>query len=396
MLSLSGTLLSAILLYCFARKLTSSIYLGTFFLLVSLYALIQYVLLHSNSIFPAGVLLINTGFLTCLAGPLLYWYIRSTLTDNYKLGKGDLWHLLPVLLLLAGNLPYLLIPWPDKVQLATQIPETANYHDLFMAIPAFDIFPKAAVILSCPILIMAYTLWSIGVFFNYFIKKRQTAVLSRQHFMIKYLPVFLGCVIILVFGHLLMLVQVVNMRVTTGFSILNLLTRSSGAMLFGLLVSPFLYTAILIGLPRLPESILTMKSRKENQEPILTEEQKYPLKHESFYLKLINEKVDECMQGYRPYLRQDFNLVQLSVMVNLPSHHLAYFFRVYKKQPFSEFRDYWRIRHAKKLVMAGNTSCTTLEIIGLLSGYSSFNKFIAAFKKVEGITPDAFAAQTKL
>jgi AraC-like DNA-binding protein len=395
LLSISGILLSAILLYCFARKFTSSIYLGTFFLLIGLYALIQYVLLHSKSAFPAGIIFINTGFLACLAGPMLYWYIRSTLTDNYQLRKRDLWHLLPIFLLLTGNLPYLLIPWSNKVQPATQILEATNYQDLFRAIPTFDLFPKSAVFLSCPILVMAYTLWSIGLFLNYFIRKRQTAVLSHQHFMIKFLIVLLSCTVVLVFSHLLMMIQVVNFKDADEFYILNILKAISGAGLLGLLILPFIYPAILIGLPHLPDSLFFMKKGKENAESILTVEQNGTLKYESLYLKLIDEKVDDCMQGYRPYVRQGFNLVQFSVMINTPVHHLAYFFREYKKLSFSDFRDNWRIRRAKALIINGKNSGMTLEMIGLLSGFSTFRKFTHSFEKVEGITPDAFAAQTK-
>ena len=43
----------------------------------------------------------------------------------------------------------------------------------------------------------------------------------------------------------------------------------------------------------------------------------------------------------------------------------------------------------------GKAKDLTLEAIGKLSGFSSRNTFLTTFKKVEGITPTTFAAQTK-
>lgn len=55
-LSITGIFLSAILLYYNAKENTSSIYLGSFFLFISLYAFNQYLILYSKSVFLASVI----------------------------------------------------------------------------------------------------------------------------------------------------------------------------------------------------------------------------------------------------------------------------------------------------------------------------------------------------
>jgi len=81
-LSLSGIILSAILLYFNARNNKSTIYLGIFSLLAGLYSFSYYALLNSGSVTLAVVVLLR---------------------------KHDLWHLLPVLLFLIMTSPYLLL-----------------------------------------------------------------------------------------------------------------------------------------------------------------------------------------------------------------------------------------------------------------------------------------------
>jgi AraC-like DNA-binding protein len=102
------------------------------------------------------------------------------------------------------------------------------------------------------------------------------------------------------------------------------------------------------------------------------------------------------MKDFRPYLQHDFNMAKLSVMVNIPVHHLAYYFREVKKISFTDFRNRWRVDHAKKLICEGKSKDLTLEAIGILSGFSSRNTFLNAFKKAEGISPSAYLSQINM
>ena len=98
------------------------------------------------------------------------------------------------------------------------------------------------------------------------------------------------------------------------------------------------------------------------------------------------------MQEQQPYLQPDFNLGQFSVLIQIPTHHLAYFFREVKMQSFNDYRNECRIFHAKKLILQGKADEYTLEAIATLSGFTNRNTFFIAFKKVEGISPSAFVA----
>jgi len=110
---------------------------------------------------------------------------------------------------------------------------------------------------------------------------------------------------------------------------------------------------------------------------------------------LIHDKTNLCMQELHPFLQPEFNLAQLSVLIHIPIHHLAFWFREVKKQSFIDFRNEWRVEHAKQLIREGKSDELTLEAIGLLSGFSARNTFLNAFKKVEGICPQKFLSNVR-
>jgi len=171
---------------------------------------------------------------------------------------------------------------------------------------------------------------------------------------------------------------------------------TSGVGLAGLLISPLFFPSILYGMPRIPAASPAATplgpGPEEDSEP-LSPVPEDPLKpgYEADYLKQIGSKMDECMQQLQPYLQNDCNLAYMAKLSGIPAHHLAYYFREERRQPFNEYRNLWRIQHAKQLIREGKAREMTLEAIGLSSGFSSRITFINAFKKVEGIPPGAYA-----
>lgn len=63
----------------------------------------------------------------------------------------------------------------------------------------------------------------------------------------------------------------------------------------------------------------------------------------------------------KPYLQTGFSMAHLAVLLDLPEHHLAYYFREERKQSFTDYRNNWRVEHAKKLIEEGKAQELTLE-----------------------------------
>ena len=322
---------------------------------------------------------------------MLLWYVRSILTDNPRLQKWDFLHFLPMLAFLVATIPYMLTPYSTKVEVAAKIVEESMNLGLYNA--TYIIFPVIVTYLSRPVLILGYTLWSFALFVRYILQKGKSSVLPRQHFMTQWLFVLLVLLFIWIFSHFMIFLEFFTRNDIKIFYTLNVLQILSGTGLIGLLISPFFFPGILYGLPRVPQRIITSEPYGAENDASPEKYIKHPQSFESDYLHTIGRKADFCMKELHPYLQSNFNLFKLSVLIDIPVHHLAYYFREEKKQSFNDFRNEWRINNAKKLIREGKASELTIEAIGLLSGFSSRNTFLAAFKKAEGIAPAVFAAQ---
>jgi AraC-like DNA-binding protein len=394
-LSILGIFLSLILLFFNARDNKSTIYLGLFFFLLSLYAFYQYVLLYSKSVTLVSIFLVNVAVFSSplyLIGPLLYWYIRSVLTDNAKLKTSDFWHFIPMIIFFVAALPHAFVPWQEKVAAARAVVENADFMESYRVTLLSKVYSPVVEYLTRPLLVVGYTFWSLGLFVNYLVKKKVSGVLSKQHFMKKWLCLLLGLLLMLEVNQIILIMKGFEMHFSELYFTLNILRIFSAAGLIGLMISLFFFPTILYGLPRVPESEVSLTTNNEGRQLMIEEEKKHPFHFESDYVQCINQKADFCMKEHKPYLQPDCNLAYFSKLLNIPTHHLAYYFREIKKQTFNDYRNEWRIKHAKQLMEEGKASEITLEAIGTLSGFSSRNAFINDFKKMEGISPGAYAS----
>jgi AraC-like DNA-binding protein len=278
------------------------------------------------------------------------------------------------------------------MQTAAQLAEGFENIRNFQHAGMYQFLPKVIVFLSRPLLVLGYTIWSAVIFFKYVAEKKNDSVFVRQRFMIKWILILLGFLSLLAISQIFILLKTFSDGNLMLFNTLNSLQFLSGLGLAGLLISPFFFPEVLYGLPRVPQP-------SENN-PVLTQEMerhaekcKREPHFEADYLDLINETLTNCMQDLKPFLQPEFNLAQLSVLIHVPVHHLAYYFREVKKPTFTDYSNEWRVEHAKSLIMEGKSSDLTLEAIGILSGFSSRNTFLHAFKKVEGISPHAYLSR---
>ncbi len=391
-LSIIGFVLSAILLYFNARKFPVSIYLGALFFLVSLYGFVQWVFYYSDSIVLVGIFYSNFAFLAFLIGPLNFFYIRSILKDDHHLKKRDYWHLAPALIAMVTSVPYMFAPWSEKTRVAAEIINDLNYLMMIKPILIHQLMPNKFLYLGRDVLIFIYLGFSVYLMVRYFRQAKEQSVIFGQRYMIKWLIVFQFFFFLLVTGHVLVMTRAIILDDADLVYTVSRVQLIATIGLTGLLVSPFFFPEILYGLPRIPNHFRKKENQPKDYPPQIS--RKPSLTLESEYIQLIGQKVEQCMAEHQPYLQKEFNLAALSVLIHIPVHHLAIYFREEKEQSFINYRNQWRIDYAKSLLDSGKAKDLTLEAIGLLSGFTSRNAFITAFKRCEGITPHEYSSRT--
>jgi AraC-like DNA-binding protein len=305
----------------------------------------------------------------------------------------DYWHFVPALIAMVTSIPYMFTSWAEKTRVASEIINDLNYLMIIKPTVIHQLMPNEFIYLGRDVLIFIYLIFSVLQLVRYFRQEKEQSVIFGQKYMIKWLIVFQFFYLLLMTGRVLVMTRAIVLDDP------NLVYASSRVQLIasigmiGLLISPFFFPEILYGLPRIPNHF----SKKENQ--VKDQTAHFPKKpvvsFESEYVQLIGQKIEQCMIDHQPYLQKEFNLTELSVLIHIPVHHLAIYFREEKEQSFINYRNRWRVEYSKTLIQDGKAKELTLEAIGILSGFTNRNAFISAFKRFEGFTPGEFLSRVE-
>jgi AraC-like DNA-binding protein len=324
---------------------------------------------------------------------MLYWYVRSVITDDSKLTRSDIWHFLPMAIYFILALPEAFLPWHEKVELARKTAENTDFLGQYQATILTKLFPQAWVFASRLLLILGYALWSLYLFLKFLKKYTISEVFSKQQFMKKWISCLLSFLIVVLVTQIPMIFKSFEIHFAEYYLALKIVQGISLTGLIGLLVSPFFFPSILYGLPRVPHAVQPLQNVSLKGPNESKTSQPANLSFETDYLKTIENQAIRCMKEHKPYLDTDCNLFTFSKLIDVPAHHLAYYFREVKGQKFNDYRNEWRVNHAKALIQEGKANEITLEAIGFQSGFSSRNTFINDFKKFEGVSPGTFASR---
>ena len=99
--------------------------------------------------------------LSYLLGPLMFYYVKNTVSENKKFNKVDLLHLLPALLTVIACLPYTTLPFEEKIQIAHQIVNITEVYnvDFYWVSFEFILFSRSLHLLVYAILSIVYFTW---------------------------------------------------------------------------------------------------------------------------------------------------------------------------------------------------------------------------------------------
>lgn len=369
--TLATGLVPASLLVLFrSRKHQPSLFLA--FLLLCLSAYASYwnqnfwpILMHGET---AGIL---TGGAIFLAGPALFRYINAL--EGQPAGLSRSWpHLLPFLFYLAVE------SLPGSFELALQDGRLPGMYFLgFIQ----NLNVRQLHLLCGPLLFLGYVLWSCKQSWG------QEHGAYRKNIS---WPMVLQGLLCLFATISIALVFQVNI-----FQNVQIAGQANGPLPY-FFVTAFL--ALATSIFYFPEVLYGAILPTEYHEIEAAQEctRSRPLKLDPEYLQEIGSAITSYMENEKGYLDPNLNLTRFSVLTNIPLHHLNYYFREEKKLSFTEYRNIWRIHHAKSMIEEGYAAFMTLEAIGEKSGFTSRSTFLAAFKKQEGISPREFMQQYML
>lgn len=332
-----------------------------------------------------AILLVNLTPFFLLVGPMLYFYVRGVLRDDYRLSKKDVLHFIPALLLCINILPHLFSSFDSKLEYASRVlqnpAEILNNRNLFV--------PSVVNFLLRPMIGLIYMVVCIRLMFLKFKYERPEDKQSKLIFkwlsflIFNALMVYTSFLIFTIFSFQTLDYKIAEVK---GYYFLNV--TLIGLVVFN--VSLFFFPNILYGLPQLDFLV----SNKLKKEAIQEVEKKGVRSFEisSEKLQLLHSKIEQyCLT--KPYLSPDFSLSTMSADTDIPVHHLSYYFNEHLNINFNAWKNDHKINYVIYLIENGSNEMLTLDALAKQAGFGSRTTFFNAFKQKMGLTPSEFLNQ---
>jgi AraC-like DNA-binding protein len=353
--------------------------------------MVYYGLHFTKDLFWEGVSFVHWLPLSYLLGPLLFYYVKTTLADNNKLEKWDWLHLLPAAFIVINCLPFTTLPFDQKANIAHEIVNVTENYKLDFNFVSFEF-----ILYSRSIHLLFYAIFSIGYFYlhskrllnEYSSRSSNHAILSRWIYLLCLMQIVIAINSI---GHMSTLYgvqfNVLGIPSTTLFTEKYYFEICGGGF-FIQNIFLFLFPKILYG-----NVSYTIEEGKNN----IIEELKLNLPKKQKETATIQD-IEQIIQAYilnSPFIQKDFSLSQMSFDLKIPERFLSNYFNKTLVISFSEWRKNLRIDYVCSLIEAGESKNLTIEAIATNAGFASRSKFIDAFKERKGMTPSAFIKSIK-
>lgn len=382
-------LMLAIVLFTYNAKNNKAIlYFIGYLLCMAIYAVYHHLVFLNNSVFKLALIHIHFLPIYYLIGPFIYFYVRSTLRENYFLNKKDLLHFLPALIGLVSILPYISKDFTYKTAIAQQILDNPN---TIKSIRLALLYPNYVTTLTTPLLFFVYNAACLIMIWNYTHKKYNNLPLLQKELIIKWLisitsVSFLICISYLTMIYIFFFTENIEKEV---FNSLPISTFTGFAYTI-IPVVIIIFPEILYGIPK---TSITLKLSKINA--------KEKAKH--VFFKTFNKdpfsqsvvQILTYIEKEKPYLNPKFSINDIVTKLDISKHHVHYCFNTIIQTKFTTLKNNYRIAHAKSLLLSDKMSTMTVEGIGLESGFASKSHFFSMFKQFTELTPYEFIEQHK-
>ncbi len=383
-ITILGFIVSLLLLINIKESNRVNLYLFFFFFINNLYSLAHYATIYSESKTMIAILLVNFTPLFLLAGPVLYFYIRGLLRDDYRLNPSDWWHFIPAILLLINITPHLFSSFEAKIEYANRVLQTpseiVNYKYLYL--------PATLKFLFRPFIGLIYVAVCIRLIYLKFKDERPSnkqtkLIFSWTIFLIfNTLLVYISFLVFTIYSY-----QTQDYKVAEIKGFYFLISSLVGLILLN--ISLLFFPNILYGLPQLDYIISTKHKFLDEEAKELIKKNARSFEISSEKLNLLEVKIQQyCLT--QPYLSPEFSLSTMSADLDIPVHHLSYYFNEYMSVNFNTWKNDHKINYVIDLIEKGSNELLTLDALAKQAGFGSRTTFFNAFKQKMGLTPSEY------
>jgi AraC-like DNA-binding protein len=384
LLSGFGIFFSVLLLGYNKGYKSARIYLGLYLFLFNFIILSHYFYLYNESrVTIAFILSIPFNASAFAIGPLAFLYVRSILKDEVHFTKNDWVHFILFVIILLSRITYNLSSWDDKLLLADKI---INGSWRSLSNSSLNHFLPLRIIYNLKILhFLIYLIAIWYILLKSRVKRTSSLALLKQQ-KIVYDWLYFFAVTVSILGVLLGIILFPNAKDKLTYqhdaNILFMLVFSGFLIL---ILGLILYPQILYGIPI--EKTL-VKINDEVSETKVIDETESIFFHDD-YIENISVLIQKWVEEFK-FKNPNSTMKCLSEDIDIPKHHLAYFFNQIKKEKYIDWRNKLRVEYAIEILGAVHKYDKTIEVLGAESGFRSYSAFIRSFKQFTGKLPKDF------
>lgn len=385
------TIVISIILLVFNWQINKNArYLSLLFLIFANYGITHYFTLYGKSAFWLAIFYTHFSAFWLLPGPLLYFYVRGTLTDQQGLSWKDSWHFIPSIIHFISVLPYMLQPFSYKLEVSQGIIENM---DSLKTIKASWLYPSLVSFFLRTGILLAYVLYTAKMLWIFSKKRAELHQTPQKQYQIslKWLFLLLSSITIATLSFLFMTIVFSKTTVTSDLISAMPVHFISGIAFLIMSSSLLVFPEVLYGIPVNRQRQLEKKTKKTDKKTQNAKNEVQELiENEEDPFEELAANILKYLEKKKPYLNPDFSLSDLSIALKVPQHHLSYCFSVIIKRKFTDLKTELRVAHAKELLQKGLASELSIDGIGRESGFASRSNFYSAFKAETGVTPNEF------
>lgn len=379
-------ILSILLMYYNWSKNRNVIYLGVGLITLASFGLAHDILVNLGNPTLLALIFNHISPVYLIAGPMIFFYVRGTLSDDSSFRRWDLLHFIPAFVQLIGVLPWFFKSWSEKVDIARILIEDIRQYQVL----SFNsLFSTQISLLLRPLHLLIYVVLSIILVWRFRTSSLRGVKIPAHLFKSNYrwMVILLSSLLLMCSSYMIFAFEAAYGEANYVFQDTLIYQKLAGIFFFCSSALLLLFPEVLYGMPRV---------KKEGLEVTLTSEPREmaEIKDSSDHdFNIMRDKVISYLDIHKPYTNFDFSIQHLSKELNIPLNQLSYCINKVMDIKFTELRMKYRVNHAKELLSSGENKKLTIEAIGNLAGFSSRSSFYAAFKEVAGMSPTEYLEQ---
>lgn len=300
-------------------------------------------------------------------GPLLYFYVKSITTPNFKFKKKEYWHFIPVSVFIVYKIILFIY---DALQPGFDATQNGV---LKIALDQKFIQPLVGIVEN--IQMVLYLAFTLQLYYSYrrkiqqFFSNTYTLELNWiRNFLFIYTFLFLYSIFQGAIGNLIVDLDWKQRWWYQFFSALAIIYISIKGYFTD-----------------------TKKLTHINFEiPIKEKEQTVSKTSDEFILKN-KEKLSVYMEEEKPFLNPDLNLTELSKMIHLSASVVSETINIGFQKNFNDFVNSYRVSEVQKMLDQGKQKNLSLLGIAYECGFNSKATFNRVFKKLTNLSPSQYA-----